>query len=279
MYFTKMQAYGNDYIYINMINKEMGNLKKLVKVLTNRHFGIGSDGLVLISSSLDADFKMRIFNPDGSEAEMCGNAIRSVGKYVYEKGLTSKEKIKIETLGGIKELELIISKGKVINIKANIGIPIIDSRSIPVKSLKKEFIQEEVKVLDRIFYLSSINLGNPHTVVFVDDVDNFDVLKYGKAIENLDIFPKRTNVTFVEVINEEFIKIREWERGTGETLACGTGSCSAVVIGNILKKLKRRVKVKQIGGIIDIEWDKNGDLYMLGPSKIVFEGYIDLEDI
>ena len=180
--------------------------------------------MVLICPSDIADFKMRMFNPDGTEAEMCGNAIRSVGKYVYDHKLTNKEILKIETLGGIKTLELTVDNGIVTNIKANIATPIFDSKKIPVKTNKEKFMMESVQILDKTFQMSSLSWGNPHTVIFVSDVANFDVAKYGPAIEcKTDIFPKKTNVTFAEIVNRDYIKIREWERGTGETIGCATG--------------------------------------------------------
>ena len=203
MRFTKMQAYGNDYVYIDAINQKLANLNELAKFVSNRHFGIGSDGMVLICPSSVADFKMRIFNPDGTEAEMCGNAIRSVGKYVYDHKLTDKTHLKIETLGGIKTLYLTVENNVVTNIRANISKPIFDPKQIPVNTTKDKFIMEDVKILDKTFKLSSLSWGNPHTVLFVDDVMNFDVEKYGPAIENnREVFPNRTNVTFAEIVNK-----------------------------------------------------------------------------
>ncbi len=277
--FTKMQAYGNDYVYIETINQELPeNLNELAKFVSNRHFGIGSDGMVLICPSKVADFRMRIFNPDGTEAEMCGNAIRSVGKFVYDHKLTTKENITVETLGGIKNLELTITDGVVSNIKANIGRPIFDSKLIPVNTDKSEFIEEEVKILDKTFKMSSLSWGNPHTVVFVDDVYTFDVEKYGKAIEfNTDVFPKKTNVTFAEIIDKNTIKIREWERGTGETIGCGTGCSTAVVIAYKLGLTSNKCTVMQIGGPLEIEY--SNELYMKGPSNFVFESTIDVSHI
>jgi len=277
--FTKMQAYGNDYVYIETINQELPeNLNELAKFVSNRHFGIGSDGMVLICPSKVADFRMRIFNPDGTEAEMCGNAIRSVGKFVYDHKLTTKENITVETLGGIKNLELTITDGVVSNIKANIGRPIFDSKLIPVNTDKSEFIEEEVKILDKTFKMSSLSWGNPHTVVFVDDVYTFDVEKYGKAIEfNTDVFPKKTNVTFAEIIDKNTIKIREWERGTGETIGCGTGCSTAVVIAYKLDLTSNKCTVMQIGGPLEIEY--SNELYMKGPSNFVFESTIDVSHI
>ncbi len=277
MKIVKMQAYGNDYIYMNTFNEEIKDPNTLAKKITNRHYGLGSDGLVLITNSDKADYRMRIFNPDGTEAEMCGNALRSVGKYVYDLGYTNKENITIETLGGIKYLELIVKDKKVINIKANIGKPIMEAKLIPVNTDKEKFIMEEVKILDKIFKLSTISLGNPHTVVFVDDLNSLNIEKYGPAIENnLEIFPKRTNVTFVELISDDYLKIREWERGTGETIGCATGASSAVVIANLLNKVKKKCQVEQIGGIINIELSENKDIYMIGPSHFVYEGDFNL---
>ena len=281
MRFTKMQAYGNDYVYIDAINQKLNNLNELAKFVSDHHFGIGSDGMVLICPSTVADFRMRIFNPDGTEAEMCGNAIRSVGKYVYDHKLTKKTNLTIETLGGIKNLELTVNKDVVTNIKANISKPIFDPKLIPVNTKKDKFWMEEVQVLDKTFKMSSLSWGNPHTVVFVDDVMNFDVAKYGPAIEKkIEVFPKRTNVTFAEVVNKEEIKIREWERGTGETIGCGTGCSTAVVMGYELGLTSNKCTVWQIGGPLEIEYDINTkDLYMKGPSNFVFESEIDVSHI
>ena len=280
MRFTKMQAYGNDYVYIDAINQKLDNLNELAKFVSDRHFGIGSDGMILICPSTVADFKMRIFNPDGTEAEMCGNAIRSLGKYVYDHKLTDKTTLKIETLGGIKTLELTVENEVVTNIKANISKPIFDAKLIPVNTTKDKFIMESVKILDQTFKLSSISWGNPHTVLFVDDVMNFDVARYGPAIENnLEVFPNRTNVTFAEVVNKNYIKIREWERGTGETIGCGTGCATAVVIAKTLGLTEGICEVEQIGGILEIEYAPNGELYMKGPSHFVFESDIDVSHI
>jgi len=272
-----MQAYGNDYVYIDAINQKLpSDLPELAKYVSNRHFGIGSDGMVLICDSSKADFRMRMFNPDGTEAEMCGNAIRSVGKYVYDYKLTTKTKLTVETLGGIKNLELTIGQnGFVSNIKANIGKPIFDPKLIPVNTDKTEFIMEDVQILDKTFKMSSLSWGNPHTVIFVDDVMNFDVLKYGPAIEfNTDVFPKKTNVTFAEIVKRDYIKIREWERGTGETIGCGTGCSTAVVIASILGLTDRTCTVEQIGGLLEIDYQD--ELYMKGPSNFVFESEIDV---
>ncbi len=271
--FTKMQAYGNDYIYINMIDREILNLSSLAQKITNRHLGVGGDGLVLIDKSLNADFKMRIFNPDGTEAEMCGNAIRSVAKYVYEKGLTTKRVLKIETLGGIKELKLIIKNDKVDVIETNLGLPEFRTNLIPVKIDKENFINEKVKVLDKDFWLSSLSWGNPHTVTIVEDLNNLDIEKYGPLIENNQIFPKRTNVTFLEIKKRNYLKIREWERGTGETIGCATGCAAAFVIAHLLGLVDYEVVVEQIGGTLEVKLDKEtGEVKVIGTTNFVFDG-------
>jgi len=279
--FTKMQAYGNDYVYIDTINQQLPeNLNELAKFISNRHFGVGSDGCVLICPSDSADFRMRIFNPDGTEAEMCGNAIRSVGKFVYDHKLTTKKIITVETLGGIKTLELTVDNDIVTNIKANIGKPIFDPKLIPVNINKDKFFLEPIKILDKEFKMSSLSWGNPHTVIYVDDVSNFDVAKYGPAIEfNTAVFPKKTNVTFAEIVNPNYIKIREWERGTGETIGCGTGCSTAVVIGYELGLTNNVCTVEQIGGPLEIEYTTDKELYMKGPSHFVFESTIDVSHI
>lgn len=278
--FTKMQAFGNDYVYIYAINQELPNVNELAKFVSNRHFGIGSDGMVLICPSDIADFRMRMFNPDGTEAEMCGNAIRSVGKFVYDHRLTNKTNLKIETLAGIKNLELTVDNNVVTNIKANIGKPIFEPNLIPVNSNKEKFFMESVKILDKEFKMSSLSWGNPHTVIYLDNVDNFDVEKYGPAIEfNTELFPKKTNVTFAEIVRPDYIKIREWERGTGETIGCGTGCSTAVVIGYELGLTSNKCTVEQIGGPLEIEYTSDKELYMKGPSHFVFESEIDVSHI
>ena len=296
MKFTKMQAFGNDYVYIDAIHQTLPNLPELARFVSNRHFAVGSDGMVLICPSNAADFRMRMFNPDGTEGEMCGNALRSVGKYVYDHGLTDKTEITIETLGGIKQLELTVEKrealdgerempyknrGFVSNIKANIGSPILDTSVIPVNSDLPQFVEQKVNVLDKTFYMTAVSWGNPHVAMFVDSVADLDVRKYGRAIEYMtDLFPNKTNVTFAEVVNRNYIKMREWERGTGETIGCGTGCCTAVVAGVLTDRCDRKVTVEQIGGPLDIYWQENTDImFMTGASHNVFEGEIDVSHI
>ena len=270
--FTKMQAYGNDYIYVNAIHHQIPDPGVLSKAMSRRHFGIGADGLVLICPSDKADFRMRIFNPDGTEAEMCGNAIRSVAKYVYHYGLTQKTEFQIETLGGIKQMKLTVENGNVVNIHAQIGAPEFSTEKIPVRTEQKEFLNQPLKILDREFLASSVSWGNPHTVIFVEDTENFDVHKYGPAVENCSAFPCRTNVTFAQVLSRDKIRIREWERGTGETLGCGTGCCTALVVACRLGLCDRQAEVLQPGGPLKVEWDNEGLVHMIGPSHIVYQG-------
>ena len=292
MRFTKMQAFGNDYVYIDAINQTLPDLPSLARYVSDRHFAIGSDGMVLICPSDVADFRMRMFNPDGTEGEMCGNALRSVGKYVYDHALTDKTELFIETLGGIKHLWLTVEKrepydgerlmpyknrGFVSNIRANIGKPVLDTALIPVINDRDEFVEQPVQILDKTFNITAVSWGNPHTAMFVDDL-YFDVHKYGRAIEyKTNLFPNKTNVTFAQVVARDYIKIREWERGAGETIGCGTGCATAVVAGVLTGRCDRTVTVEQIGGPLLIEWDeKSGEMFMTGPSHNVFEGDIDI---
>jgi diaminopimelate epimerase len=276
MRFTKMQAYGNDYVYIDAIHQQLNNLPALARFVSDRHFAIGSDGMVLICPSDKGDFRMRMFNPDGSEGEMCGNALRSVGKYVYDHRLTDKTELVIETLGGMQHLTLTVDGGYVVNIRADIGEPRLSTSVIPVCTDIDEFIEEPVSVLDKTFNITAVSWGNPHCAMFIDSVDDFDVEKYGKTIEHMtDFFPNKTNVTFAELVRKDYIKIREWERGTGETIGCGTGCATAVVAGVLTGRSDRKVTVKQIGGELLIEWDEaTNHLFMTGPSHTVFESDI-----
>ena len=266
--FTKMHGLGNDYIYIDMTNKQKNNIEenelpKIARFLSNRHFGIGGDGIILIEKSEIADFKMRIFNSDGTEAEMCGNGIRCFAKYIYENGLTKRENLKIETLAGIKEIKLIKNdKNKIEKIEVNMGIPKIEEKI-------------RLKILDKEFEITNISMGNPHAVIFVDNVEKVDLEKYGPAIENNKYFPNRTNVEFVEILDKNLVKMRVWERGAKETYACGTGACATVVAGYINNLNKRKVKVLLKGGELEINWkEKTNEIYMTGIATEVFKGKI-----
>lgn len=281
MRFTKMQAYGNDYVYIDAIHQELPSLPDLARFVSDRHFAIGSDGMVLICPSDRADFRMRMFNPDGTEGEMCGNALRSVAKYVYDHKFTEKTEFDIETLGGIKHLELFVENGLAVNIKANIGNPVLDTKLIPVNTELEEFVEQPVTVGGINLRVTAISWGNPHCVAFIDDVSSFDVYGIGKELEyKTELFPNKTNVTFAQIVDRGYIKMREWERGTGETIGCGTGCATAVVAGVLTGRCDRHVKVEQIGGILDIYWcEENGNLYMTGVSNTVFEADIDVSSV
>ena len=278
MKFTKMQAYGNDYVYINAISQDLPDLPALARFVSDRHFAIGSDGMVLICPSEIADFRMRMFNPDGTEGEMCGNALRSLSKYVYDHKLTDKTELTIETLGGLQHIWLTVENGVAVNIKADIGAPRMDTKVIPINTDLPEFINQPVTVLDRTFLVTAVSWGNPHMVTFVEDVDTLDVHGYGRALEyKTDVFPNKTNVTFAQFVRPDYIKIREWERGTGETIGCGTGCCTAVVAAILLGMCDRKVTVEQIGGPLYVEWDEaTGHVLMMGPSHTVFESEIEI---
>ena len=271
--FTKMQGLGNDYVYIDAINQKIENESSLAQFVSNRHFGIGSDGLILICNSEIADFRMRMFNSDGSEAEMCGNGIRCVGKFIYDKGLTNKTTLKIETLAGIKELKLNLKKGKVDTVRVNMGEPILEAAKIPVISSEKIVQNLKLEIEKRKFNFTCVSMGNPHAITFVKNVEDFEVEKYGSKIEVNERFPQKINVEFIEIVNKNHIKMRVWERGSGETLACGTGACASVVAGIINNLIERKVVVELLGGSLEIEWNKEDNhVYMTGPAVTVFEG-------
>ncbi|MDD4494473.1 MAG: diaminopimelate epimerase [Eubacteriales bacterium] len=278
MKFTKMHGLGNDYIYVNLFEEKVENPEEVSRFVSDRHFGIGSDGLVLIMPSDKADFRMRMFNSDGSEAEMCGNAIRCVGKYVYENGMTAKDSITVETLAGIKTLQLFIKEGKVEAVRVDMGEPILKPELIPVASSKLDkFIAQPVKAGQHEFKVTCVSMGNPHAIIYMDNIDDLEIEKVGPLMEHNEIFPKRTNTEFVEVIDDKTLKMRVWERGAGETLACGTGAC-AVLAASVLNGVSQsRAIVMLKGGNLDIEWcEKDNHVYMTGLTVKVFEGTIDI---
>lgn len=276
MMFFKMQGLGNDYVYIDCINgKEPIDIKNLTNRLSNRHFGVGSDGLILLCKSKVADLKMRMFNSDGSEAQMCGNGIRCVAKLAYELGLICEEITTIETLSGIKTLKLNIVNGKVKTVEVDMGAPILEATKIPVSSSAKiedKKVKAEVKVKNKKIELTCVSMGNPHAVTFVNDIKNFKVAEYGPILKNADIFPEKANIEFVEVVDKNNIKMRVWERGSGETLACGTGACSSVVASSLNGYTDRKVNVQLLGGNLKIEWKPNNHVHMTGPAVTVFKG-------
>lgn len=278
--FTKMQGLGNDYVYIDAINQKIENMSYLAKFVSDRHFGIGSDGLILICKSDIADFKMRMFNSDGSEAEMCGNGIRCVGKFVYDKGLTNKTTLTIETLAGIKTLKLNTKEGKVETVKVDMGEPILDPEKIPVISKENPVKNLLLKAEDKEFKFTCVSMGNPHAITEVKNTEKFDVEKYGKILEIDKVFPNKTNVEFIQILDKEHIKMRVWERGAGETLACGTGACATAVACYLNGKTNRKVEVELLGGNLYIEWnEKDNHIYMTGPAVTVFEGSMPKERI
>lgn len=280
MKFTKMHGIGNDYIYFNCLEKEIENPEELSIKLSDRHFGVGGDGIVLILPSDKADFRMRMFNADGSEGKMCGNATRCIGKYVYEKGITDKKEITLETLSGIKTLKLSVNEeNKVESVEVNMGKAILKSSEIPVKFDKEKVINERVKITDSEYNITCVSMGNPHCVVYMDEIDDLDLEKLGPKFENDSIFPERVNTEFIKVIDENTLKMRVWERGSGETWACGTGACAAVVssVLNGYCKYDTPIKIKLLGGELSIKFMKNGLVYMSGPAEFVFEGSIENE--
>lgn len=274
--FTKMQGLGNDYVYFDAIHQEIGDVVHLARFASDRHFGVGGDGIILICPSQVADFKMRMFNCDGSEAEMCGNGIRCVGKFVYDKGLTQKKKITVETLAGIKQLALQVENGKVCLVQVDMGEPILEAKEIPVNVQNSQVLHVPIKTVDREFNFTCVSMGNPHAITIVENVDSFAVEKYGKEIEIHSVFPKKTNVEFIQVVDKAHLKMRVWERGTGETLACGTGACASAVACHLLGRTDRNVEIELLGGKLQIEWnEENHHVYMTGPAVTVFEGCLE----
>lgn len=280
MKFTKMQGLGNDYVYVNCFEEKIENPPAVARYVSDRHFGIGSDGLIMINPSEVADFEMEMYNADGSRGEMCGNGIRCVAKYVYDYGLTDKTQISVETLGGIKYLDLTVEDGKVVLVKVDMGKPELKSDLIPIISENEKVIDEPIEVDGQVYHMTGVSMGNPHTVIYVDDVKNLDLEKIGPKFENHERFPKRINTEFVHYIDRNTVEMRVWERGSGETLACGTGAC-AVAVASILNNLTdTRVTVKLLGGDLQIEWDREKNhVFMTGPAKVVFDGVIDITEI
>lgn len=277
MKFTKMQGLGNDYVYVNCFEEKIENPPAVARYVSDRHFGIGSDGLIMINPSEVADFEMEMYNADGSRAEMCGNGIRCVAKYVYDKGLTDKKKISIVSAGKIKHLCLTIQDKKVILVKVNMGEPQFLAREIPVISENERVLDEPITVQGKEYRMTCVSMGNPHAVVFVDDVEHFPVEELGPCFENHERFPKRTNTEFVQVIDENTVKMRVWERGTGETLACGTGACATVAACIENGLTKDQVTVQLLGGELEIFWNRaENAVYMTGPAAHVFDGEIEI---
>lgn len=279
MKFTKMHGIGNDYVYVNCFEESVKNPAEVSKFVSDRHFGIGSDGLILISPSAIADFRMNIYNADGSQAEMCGNGIRCVAKYVYDYGLTDKTEISVETLAGIKYLRLQVEDGKVASVEVNMGAPILEPKEIPVAVEESPVVNVPVEVKGKIYHMTCVSMGNPHAIIFMDNVKDLDIEAIGPYFENHTVFPKRTNTEFVEVLDRNTVNMRVWERGSDETLACGTGACATTVACILNDKTENEVTVHLLGGDLKIRWDREANqVYMTGPATVVFDGEITLPD-
>lgn len=273
MKFTKMHGCGNDYVYVNGFTEKVADKPKAVVALSDRHFGIGSDGVIFINPSQQADFEMEMYNADGTRAEMCGNGIRCVGKYVYDHGMTDKTSITVESFGKVKYLDLTVENGKVVKVKVNMGKPELTAKDVPVVSVHEQVIDEEIIVKEKSYRMTCVSMGNPHAVVFMDDVEHLAIEEIGPYFENHERFPNRTNTEFVQVIDDSHVKMRVWERGTGETLACGTGCCATTVACVLNRLTGAHVTVQVLGGEIEIYWDQKENLvYMTGPAVTVFEG-------
>ena len=278
MKFTKMQGAGNDYVYVNCFEERVEDPAAVAVKVSDRNFGIGSDGLILIMPSDKADVKMRMFNSDGSESEMCGNGIRCVAKYAYDHGIVAKKEISAETGAGVLTLQLVTgADDKVVKVRVNMGAPRLTRKEIPMQGNPDDkVIGEPLNILHSTFNITCASMGNPHCVIFVDDVANFPVEKYGPLIENHELFPRRTNVEFVQVISRTEVRQRTWERGAGETLACGTGS-SAVTAACVLNGLTEKKILNHLsGGDLEMEWGDDGNIYMTGPAVEVFSGEIEI---
>ena len=282
MKFTKMHGCGNDYVYVDGAAEKIDYDKKpeIVRILSDRHTGIGGDGVIFINPCDTADFEMEMWNADGTRAEMCGNGVRCVGKFVYDKGLTDKTDLVIESMGAKKYLHLNVADGLVETVRVNMGEPILEAAQIPVISNKDRVVDEPIIIQGKEYRMTGVSMGNPHAVIYTDDVEAIDFIAndFGKACENHERFPKRINTEFVQIIDDSTVKMRVYERGTGETLACGTGCCAICVACVLNKKTKNDITVKVLGGELQISWAGEGEpVYMTGSATTVFEGEIDLQ--
>ena len=273
MKFTKMQGLGNDYVYVNCFEEKIEDPSALAVTISDRHFGVGSDGLIMINPSDVADCEMEMYNADGSRGEMCGNGIRCVGKYVYDYGLTDKTEISVETLAGIKYLKLFVENGKVTKVTVDMGSPILTPAEIPVIANGERVVDEPILVDGEEYRMTCVSMGNPHAVVYVDDVQGLEIEKIGPKFENHERFPNRVNTEFVKVLDRHTVEMRVWERGSGETLACGTGACATAVACILNGLTEDDVTVKLLGGDLQIQWDKEKNtVFMTGPATVVFDG-------
>jgi len=270
MKFTKMQGIGNDYVYINCFEESVEDPAELARKVSDRHFGIGSDGLILICPSETADCRMRMFNADGSESQMCGNGIRCVGKYVYDRHLVEKTEFDVETGAGIKHLKVKPEHGKAVKITVDLGVPEITSQ-----------VPELIRIEGKDYEFIGISMGNPHAVYYMSDIDGLDLVAMGPAFENHERFPERTNSEFIEVVSREYIRMRVWERGSGETYACGTGAAASAVASALSGRTSNTVEVELKGGNLHLHWDRDGSghVFMTGPAVEVFEGEFDITNL
>lgn len=270
-----MQGIGNDYIYVDCFEERVEDPAALSVRLSDRHFGVGSDGLILICPSDVADCKMDMYNADGSRGKMCGNGIRCVGKYVYERGIAPKDVLKVETLSGVKALRLDVRGGAVRSVEVDMGAPVLEAEKIPALFEKDRVVGEPLSVGGREYAVTCVSMGNPHCVVFTDDVDRIDLEKIGPGFEHHAAFPEQVNTEFVRAVSREQLLMRVWERGSGETLACGTGACAAAVAGVLCGKSDRSVKVRLLGGELGVRWDEaSGHVFLKGPAEFVFDGTV-----
>ena len=273
MRFTKMHGIGNDYVYVNCFEEQVDDLAALAVKMSCPHFGVGSDGLILICPSDVADFEMKMFNSDGSMSEMCGNGVRCVGKYVYDRGLTDKTTVNLMTGGGLKVLKLRVNQGKVVSVKVDMGAPELRPELIPVDLPGETVMGQHIQVSGVTYEIHCVSMGNPHCVIFVKDPDQVDVAQVGALLENHPIFPHRANIEFVQVIDRSHLRMRVWERGSGETLACGTGACASLVAAVLTGRADRQVTMDLLGGSLDLDWSfDDGHVYQEGPATFVFDG-------
>ncbi len=277
MKFTKMHGCGNDYVYVNCFEETVDQPSEVAKIVSDRHFGIGSDGLILICPSEKADFRMAMYNLDGSEGKMCGNGVRCIAKYVYDHHLTDKTRISLETLAGIKYLDLQVENGKVTTVTVDMGEPILTPSEIPVNIPKDRIIDEPVEVEGKIWNMTCISMGNPHAIVFVDDTASLPLEKIGPGFEKHSIFPEQVNTEFIQIIDRHTVNMRVWERGSGETFACGTGACASAMACILNGKTENEVLIHLLGGDLLIKYDpETNHIFMTGPATEVFSGEIDL---
>ena len=277
MKFTKMQGIGNDYVYVNCFQENIENPSEVSRRISDRHFGIGSDGLILIKPSEKADFEMEMYNADGSQGAMCGNGMRCVGKYVYDYGLTDKTRISVDTKSGIKYLDLTVENKKVKLVRVNMGAPVLEPKSIPMVYEGERVISQPFNVGQDIYEITAVSMGNPHAVVYMENVKNLPLEEIGPKFEKHPAFPESVNTEFVRVIDRRTVEMRVWERGSGETLACGTGACAVAVASVLNGYTEDEVTVRLLGGDLKIFWDRTENLvYMTGPAEVVFEGEIEI---